>query len=80
MVDVPAMGPARIVEAGELGVRLASLSAGLVSNQNKALPKRLYAGHLAIKGVGLVREFCGEDSECRWQLREGPRSGDRSIG
>ena len=39
--DLPAMRPARIEEAGQLGIGLASRGDGLVSDQNVAVPERL---------------------------------------
>jgi hypothetical protein len=54
---------ARIEEAGELGIGLTSRGDGLVSKANEPVLKRLFAGQEATEGVGLVREFCGEDSK-----------------
>ena len=64
VLDLPAMSLARIEEAGELRIGLVSRVDGLVSKANETVSKCLFAGQNAAEGVGLMREFCGEDSKC----------------
>ena len=63
MCQLPTPHPIRIEEAGELGIGLTSRGDGLVSKANETVLKCLLSGQEATEGVGLVPEFCGEDSK-----------------
>jgi hypothetical protein len=54
VLDLPAMSLARIEEAGELRIGIASRVDGLVSKANETVLKCLFAGQEAAESIGLV--------------------------
>ena len=81
MFDMPIVRAARIKEASQLRIGIASCSDRIVSHQHIAVSERLFAGQMSTEGIGLVRELCGEDPECHpVALLEGAGSAARAIG
>jgi hypothetical protein len=63
--DLPAVRLAYIKEASELGICRTPRGDRFVSKANETFPKSLLASQTSTEGIGLVREFCGEDSKCQ---------------